>query len=321
MSYTKKISEPERLCVDMFFDRMMAEKNASPHTLRAYAVDLRQFFEFMRKEKAWSSASSEKDLSSIDSHLIRRFIRSLHALKLCPATMERKISTLRAFFHFLVLTEMIENNPSKNVSLPSKPKTTPDFLTPDEVFSLVEAPKGDDVMAIRDRAILELLYATGARVSEMASLSVADIDFDRKILTLKGKGNKERLTPFGKKAELALKNLMKNRGKAMLADSREPVFLNRQSQRLSVRSIHQVVKSRAKKIGMDRPVAPHKLRHTFATHLLDGGADLRVIQEMLGHASLSTTQKYTHVGLKKLMQVYDDAHPRATMDKKRTTHE
>jgi integrase/recombinase XerC len=179
----------------------------------------------------------------------------------------------------------------------------------------VEAPVDDDASSLRDRAILELLYATGMRVSEMASLSVEDIDFDRGFITVKGKGKKERLVPFGKKADEAINRLFGKTGKVDADHHGTPVFLNRSHKRLSSRSIHSIVKKYAKSVGLDRPVAPHRLRHTFATHLLDGGADLRAIQEMLGHASLSTTQKYTHVSLSRLMEVYDDAHPRASLSR------
>ncbi len=317
MSPSNEKPKPEKRFVEMFLERITAEKNASFHTIRAYRLDLKQFFAFLRSAGLWSDASCEKDIAMVEAKNIRKFMGRLHSQKLAPATMERKISTLRAFFHFLVAAEIVGENPAKNVALPSKPKTTPDFLTPDEVFALVEEPEGDGRIDVRDRAILEFMYATGARVSEVASLSVADIDFGRKFATLKGKGNRERLAPFGAKADKALKTLVAWRGKVTPDELGEPLFLNPSGARLSVRSLHSIVKSRGLKAGVDRPVAPHKLRHTFSTHLLDGGADLRAIQEMLGHSSLSTTQKYTHVSLKKIMQVYDDAHPRATIKKGR----
>jgi len=207
------------------------------------------------------------------------------------------------------------HNPARNIPLPSKPKLTPDFLTPDEVFALVENPKGDDLSSIRDRAMLELFYATGMRASEMESLCVKDIDWSNEFITVRGKGKKERLVPFGVKAVNALRRLVDAAQKRIGDALGDPVFLNKSGRRLTVRSIHSVVKLWGRKSGLDRTVAPHKLRHTFATHLLDNGADLRMIQEMLGHSSLSTTQKYTHVGLKQLMKVYDDAHPRALKTK------
>ncbi len=231
--------------------------------------------------------------------------------------MERKLSTLRAFFRRLTQTGVLPRNPGKDVDLPSKPKRLPDFLTTGEAAALMEAPGDDDASPLSDRAILELLYATGMRVSEMASLSVEDIDFHRGFITVKGKGKKERLVPFGQKARGALRRLLDEIHKSEADRYGTPVFLNRYKKRLSSRSIHSIVKKYARKVGLDRPVAPHRLRHTFATHLLDGGADLRAIQEMLGHSSLSTTQKYTHVSLSRLMEVYDDAHPRASLIKEK----
>jgi len=309
----KKTDAMEKKYIEMFLDRMTAERNASSHTVRAYAADLRQFFQFLRGIRIWGEDSENKDFSAIDQGLVRLFMGSLHKRGLSPVTMERKLSTLRAFFRFLNQVDVIRQNPAKSVSSPSKPKTTPDFLTPDEVTALVESPNGSDAKSLRDKAILELFYATGARVSELASLSVEDIDFDRKVITIHGKGGKDRVTPFGSRAEKALRAHLAIQGGEGSDKLGVPVFTNRSAKRLSVRSIYSVVRDRAGKVGIDRPVAPHKLRHTFATHMLDGGANLRDIQEMMGHSSLSTTQKYTHVGLRRLMRVYDAAHPRASL--------
>lgn len=317
MSENRLIPEPEKLYIENFIGYMRTERGASTHTIRAYKTDLSQFFKFLRGLNDWGDGSDIVQLKKIDRTLVRAFMGTLYQRKYSPASMERKLSTLRAFFKRLVQTGLIDHNPGREVDLPSKPKTLPDFLTEDEAAALMEAPVEGLSSSDRDRAILELLYATGMRASEMASLSVEDIDFDRRFITVKGKGKKERLVPFGLKAGRALRRLLdKTRKRA--ADRRgAPVFLNRAAKRLSVRSIHSIVKKYARLIGMNRPVAPHRLRHTFATHLLDGGADLRAIQEMLGHSSLSTTQKYTHVSLSRLMQVYDDAHPRALISNKK----
>lgn len=303
----------EQLFVDMFLDHMTVEKNASINTLRAYSSDLRQFFTFLREIKFWDNSSTQKKLASINSAHIRKFLISLRKRGLTDTALERKLSTLRSFFQSLSLRGILNSNPAREVPAPSKPKTTPDFLTPDEVFRLLDTPPIHP--NLRDNTILELLYATGARASEVASLSVGDIDFDRKLISIHGKGNKDRVVPFGARAGLLLQQLLEENPAVQSDSFGVPLFLNRWQKRLSVRSIHSIVKARAKSSGMDRAVAPHKLRHTFATHLLDNGADLRTIQEMLGHSSLSTTQKYTHVSLKKLMQVYDDAHPRALVRK------
>jgi len=317
-SNKKSIGASERIFTDAFFDRLMAEKNVSTHTIRAYDIDLRQFFFFLRKKGLWSDASGVAGLEAVTPVTIRAFISSLYGAHLSAATLERKLSTLRAFFGHLTQLSIISGNVAREVSLPSKPKKTPDFLTYDEIVSLMgEEPKENENVAIRDRAILELLYATGVRASEAASLSVGDLDFDRRLIRVKGKGKKERLTPFGDRAATALRRLLDLRPAQPPIDA--PLFLNQREGRLTVRSIHAIVKQSARRAGLGRPVAPHRLRHSFATHLLDEGADLRAIQEMLGHASLSTTQKYTHVGLKKLMEVYDAAHPRASFEPGSTT--
>jgi len=306
------VSTPGQKYVEMFTDYMYAEKNASSHTIKAYKSDLRQFFDFLRKIEVWNEASTQQQLASLDRSHVRSFMGSFYHQNYSPGAMERKLSSLRSFFRYLVRTGVTNHNPAKDVDLPSKPGTLPDFLTSGEVTALVESPEGDGATNARDLAILELFYATGIRVSEMHSLSVEDIDFDRKFITVKGKGKKERLVPFGLKAQKAISDLFRY-PHAPCADALgTPVFLNSRSRRISVRSIRSIVGKQARKAGMNRPVSPHRLRHTFATHMLDGGADLRAIQEMLGHSSLSTTQKYIHISLQKLLKVYDGAHPRAS---------
>ena len=315
----KKLKSPEKEIIGLFLDRMEAEKNSSSHTLRAYTLDLCQFFDFLRERGLWDDQRGRDGVASVQAAHVRAFATMVFGRKVSPCTLERKLSTLRSFFAYLQRIGVMVHNPARNIPLPSKPKLTPDFLTPDEVFALVENPKGDDPSSLRDRAVLELFYATGMRASEMESLCVKDIDWANGFITVRGKGKKERLVPFGVKAGDALKRLLEEPAPRHADVLGDPVFLNKSGHRLTVRSIHSVVKRWGRKSGLDRPVAPHKLRHTFATHLLDNGADLRMIQEMLGHSSLSTTQKYTHVGLKQLMKVYDDAHPRAV--KTRTSKE
>ncbi|MBI5814491.1 MAG: tyrosine-type recombinase/integrase [Nitrospinae bacterium] len=312
MSANELLKSPEKGLVQNFLVRLMAEKNASSHTIRAYSSDLGQFFHYMRQSGKWTSDASTASLASLDANVIRAYVGTLRRRQVSAVSVERKLCTLRSFFLYYIQTGDLALNPARDVPLPAKPKTNPGFLTPDEVNGLIDAPFEDDGKAsIRDRAILEILYATGMRASELASLSVENVDFHRKFITVRGKGKKERLVPFGLKAEKAINELIFATPLAQEDAMGLPMFTNPRGKRLSVRSIHSIVKRRAKLCGMDRPVAPHKLRHTFATHLLDGGADLRVIQEMLGHSSLSTTQKYTHVGLAQLMKVYDGAHPRA----------
>ncbi|MGK7346283.1 MAG: tyrosine-type recombinase/integrase [Candidatus Nitrospinota bacterium M3_3B_026] len=301
--------------IKMFLDRMMAEKNISMNTVLAYTLDLRQFFDFLRGIGAWGEKSGQGALAAMDHTLVRAFSGTLYEKSFSPATMERKLSTLRAFFQYLNQVDILKGNPARGVSLPAKPKRTPDFLTRGEASALLDGVAGGAGPAeARDRAILEVLYATGARASELAALSVEDVDFGSRFMTVHGKGGKKRIIPFGRAAEQALRDLLDTPPERKSDARGLPVFTNARGGRLSVRSIHSIVKERARRAGLGRPVAPHKLRHTFATSLLDNGADLRVIQEMLGHASLSTTQKYTHVGLGRLMEVYDAAHPRASLD-------
>ena len=293
--------------INDFIRSLMAEMDASAHTLKAYETDIRQFFTFGAKSTLFTlDSASSRPFCGIGRSHIRAFAADMSRLGLSPATMERKLSSLRSFFRFLQRHGQVDKNPATQVELPSKPKKPPGFLTVDETFALIgaadnpEAPNGP-----RDLAILELFYATGMRVSELAALRVGDVDMEGGMIKVKGKGKKERLTPVGGAAARALSLFVSG-----YAPDR-PVFLNNRGERLSVRSIHSIVKKNARMAGLGRPVGPHRLRHSFATHLLEGGADLRAIQEMLGHSSLSTTQKYTHVNLKKLMEVYDSAHPRA----------
>ncbi len=305
--------------LDEFISYLQVEKSVSNHTMRAYSSDLRQFFDFLQLFNVWDKKSSPDQIKNIGRSTIKSFIAFLFNKRYSPGALERKISTLRSFFRHLTLTGAITVNPALGVDLPSKPKPVPDFLTIDETISLLSAPdlRSENPANIRDIAILELLYATGVRVSELSTLSVGDIDFDRKVIKIKGKGKKERMVPFGAKAQTAIQNMLdKNRGSGISDQHDAPLFLNYKKRRLSVRSIHSIVKKYAQLGGMGRPVAPHRLRHTFATHMLEGGADLRSIQEMLGHSSLSTTQKYTHVNLQRLMKVYDTAHPRASLEER-----
>jgi integrase/recombinase XerC len=309
---------PALQVITPFINYLIGENNASPHTISAYRRDITEFFTFYIGDQGKDPQVA--DLSAISGSDVRRWVIALRGGGTAPkrrtplgaATLERKLSSLRAFFTYYAIAGVVVNNPAKNVALPKKPVKSPDVLTPDEVTALLDQPFGDDHAALRDQAILELFYASGIRASEMAILSREDMDFERRLIRVRGKGKKERLVPFGGKAEQALRALLDDTTKVTPDRSGIPLFLNRSHGRLTVRSIHAIVKKRARTAGLGRPVAPHRLRHSVATHLLDGGADLRVIQDFLGHESLSTTQKYTHVGLAKLMAVYDDAHPRAT---------
>lgn len=284
--------------IEQFKDSLIAERDVSLHTLRAYTCDLRDFFSFMDKRP--------EDIDNLD---IRSFLAFLHHKKLKRSSISRKLATLRSFFKYLHREGYVKKNPARLVSSPKMPKTLPRFLTVDEAFALMEAPEGDTYRALRDKAILELLYSSGLRVSELTALEMNDFDIKESLLRVKGKGKKERIIPIGSKAVDALRNYLPER---VLLKRRVPaLFLNNRGGRLTDRSIRRILIKYSRMVMLKSRLSPHTLRHTFATHLLHGGADLRAIQELLGHSSLSTTQKYTHVDIAHIMEVYDKAHPMA----------
>lgn len=288
--------------IDNFLSYIKAQRGDSPNTLRAYRRDLEEFFDFVK-------ISPEK----VEPVQIRGFISEQILNGKSKTTVARKLSTLRSFFSYLYSEGIIKINPARVVSSVKTKRALPKFLTVDEAFSLVEAPSQEKFTAQRERAILELLYGSGIRVSELCGLNLEDLDLREGLIKVRGKGNKERIVPIGQKAKEALKKYLAIRQvlrvkKKLIADE-APLFINNRGRRVSTRQVRRVVDNYAKAIGMLEKIGPHTLRHTFASHLLMEGADLRVIQELLGHASLSTTQIYTHVDLKHLMDVYDKAHP------------
>jgi len=296
------------------------EKNASPHTCRCYRRDLEGFEDFLKNSGMYLTARGDVKIEKVDRIAIRKYLSFLHR-KNKKSSIARKISTLRSFFKYLVKEQVISLNPAKTVSTPKVEKTLPTALTVDEAFRLMESPQSVSVKSsdrseergLRDRAILELLYSSGLRVSELVGLNSNQLDLDLGIVRVMGKGRKERIVPVGMKAIEALKAYFEERG--MLKEE-EPVFINSSGGRLTARSVGRLIKKYTRHSGIFRKVSPHSLRHTFATHLLDAGADIREIQEMLGHSSLSTTQRYTHVSMGKLMEVYDKAHPRSFRNKR-----
>ncbi len=299
-----------------FIRYLSTEKNASPNTCRGYRKDLEAFEEFLRGSGLCLSSDGSTEMEKVDRMAIRRYMSFLYR-KNRKSSIARKISTLRSFFKFLVREKIVSFNPAKGLPTPKVEKHLPTTLTVDEAFRLMEAPRRaaeksapagvNQNRKARDSAILELLYSSGLRVGELVGLNLNQLDLDLGIVKVMGKGRKERIVPVGAKAAQALKAYLDERG---IPASGEALFINPKGGRLTARTVGRLVKSYSKRSGIFRKVSPHSLRHTFATHLLDAGADIREIQEMLGHVSLSTTQRYTHLSMGKLMEVYDKAHPR-----------
>ncbi len=286
--------------IESFLEYLRVERRASPHTIRGYRRDLEDFHAFL--EGACPVAGMEA-AGLID---VRGFIGHLHRSGLRRTSIARKLATLRSFYRYLSREGVREENPARLVPTPKPSRRLPRFLTVDEAFRLVTAPEGDAARACRDRAILEMLYGAGLRVSELAGLNREHLSLEEGYVRVWGKGNKERIVPIGRKASEALARYL-----AGGPETRGPLFRNHSGGRLTDRTIRRVVHRYGRRARLAQEVHPHALRHTFATHLLEAGADLRAIQELLGHASLSTTQKYTHLNLDRLMAVYDAAHPRA----------
>jgi len=295
-----------------FLRYLALEKDASPHTLRSYRSDLIEFGRFYRRDAHEAGSDRGRPetgaewLRNVDARVVRGFLAHLHARRLDSASVGRKLAALRSWFRFLVRRGVLQRNAAREVRGPRLPKKLVSFLPIDEATALVEGKALRGAARPRDVGILEMLYATGLRVSELAALELDAVDRAGRTVRVLGKGKKERIVPFGGKAARALEAYLGGR-----ADTRGPLFTNRRGGRLTPRAIHAIVGRGAAAAGIARRVSPHTLRHTFATHLLDAGADLRVIQEFLGHSRLSTTQRYTHVGTDQLMRVYDAAHPRA----------
>jgi len=302
--------------IGQFIHHLSAEKNASPHTCRNYLKDLRQFEGFLKNSGKCVSPTGKVELEKADRMAIRGYLSFLYR-KNRKTSIARKLSTLRSFFRYLVKEQRLSCNPAKAVCMPKAEKLLPTVLTVDEAFRLMDSPattgKPRDRM-LRDRAVLELFYSSGIRVSELVGLNLDRTDLELGIVKVMGKGRKERIVPMGSKAIGALRSYLETRAGA---DGSEPLFINPKGQRLTARTVARLVKEYTKRSGIFRKVSPHSLRHSFATHLLDAGADLREIQEMLGHASLSTTQRYTHLTVGRLMEVYDKAHPRSFRNRNR----
>lgn len=294
--------------IENFEHYISIEKNLSLHTRRNYLSDLNQFKEFLEREYP------KIRYEAIDNTIIRSYLGFLYK-KNKKSSIARKLASLRTFFKFLLRAGVLKKNPASLVSTPRLEKHVPSFLSIDETFILLKMPDDTTPVGIRDKAIMEILYSSGVRVSELVEMNEGDLDLNLGIIKVMGKGRKERIVPIGSKAIEALNHYLetkKRRSKIPLSSSlNPPVFLNPRGGRLSTRSVARIINRYIEQCGLLKNISPHSLRHTFATHMLDAGADLRAIQELLGHVSLSTTQKYTHVSLDKLMEVYDKAHPKS----------
>ncbi len=288
--------------IQHFTDYLQTERDVSPHTVAAYSSDLSQLLTFVMREKGETASAQD-----VDHLLLRRFLAGL-SKDAKKSSIGRKLAAIRSFFRFLLRRGSIAGNPAELVATPKKEQRLPFHLDIDQATTLMEAPDDQQKYALRDRAILELLYSSGLRVSELTGLDIDGLDLVGGMVRVTGKGGKERIVPVGSRALQALRSYLETRGDYV---SKGALFLNTRGGRINRRSVARVVDAHVTRIAAFKRISPHTLRHTFATHMLEGGADLRAIQELLGHASLSTTQKYTHVSIDRLMEVYDKAHPKA----------
>jgi integrase/recombinase XerC len=301
--------------IDEFINYIDLEKGYSPHTQESYRSDLQQFQAFLEQNRWSVKLNDQGAIFDIDPVGIRKYLGLLHRDKLKKTSIGRKVAALKSFFKYLVKKGHLERNPAEFIQTPKKEKYIPTFLTVDEVFTILDQSFPTEKMELRNKAMLELLYSSGIRRAELIGLNRSDVDFNQALIKVRGKGKKERIVPIGAQALKTMVEYQKG-GRAEPAPSdkfeqEQPFFTNKKGERLNPRTISRIVDHMAALAGVNRKISPHVFRHTFATHLLDGGADLRAIQEMLGHESLSTTQKYTSVSMTKLMETYDMAHPRS----------
>jgi integrase/recombinase XerC len=290
--------------LEEFLAYLRHERNASPHTISSYRIDLTQLAHYLDVRKV--------KLRAVDNVCLRGFLAELHQKNLSKSSAARKLAAIRSFFQFCLKKGWLEDNPAKAVATPKTDQHVPGFLSEDEMEKFLELPKEDDLLGVRDKAILELFYASGIRLSELVGINLEDLSLEEKMLRVRGKGKKERLVPFGRKAaESVAAYLRLKRAIPKMSLDEKALFLNYQGTRIGARSVERMMAKYIRRTAIRRKVSPHSLRHSFASHLLSRGADLRVIQELLGHESLATTQKYTHLDLKQLLDVYRKSHPRA----------
>jgi integrase/recombinase XerC len=326
--------------IQEFLSYLKFEKHFSVHTAKCYGADLDQFIDFLlarfpadsdgaadsgREDTAGSTvvatetkAKTDQAVLAVDANTVRSYLAFLSEGQYSKSTIARKIATLRSFYKFLLKRGHTSSNPVLSVRTPKQEKKLPKFLEYEQVQRLLNTPPTNNWLGARDKAILETLYSTGIRVSELAGLNMDDIDFLGEIIHIRGKGKKERITPIGSSALQSIQNYIEFRNKRAQNNSNfdsKVLFVNKHGKRLSTRSVRRKMDKYLMMAGLDPAISPHTLRHSFATHMLNNGADLRSVQELLGHQSLSTTQVYTHLTTKKLKEVYDHAHPRSENEK------
>jgi integrase/recombinase XerC len=296
--------------IGSFLDYLTIERNVSPNTVLAYREDLESFVSFLCNDY-FTMGRDQLDLVRVDHLTVRSYLAHLSRRKLSRASVARHLSALRSFFKYLVREGVVEANPARTVATPKKEKHLPAVLQTSDVALLLEQPDTTVTLGIRDAAWMELLYASGLRIGELVGIDIDDVELRARLVKVHGKGSKERIVPFGTKAETALRAWLAVRGELVHDVEEQALFVNYRGKRITTRSVRRLFDDYLKKASLRAGISPHTLRHSFATHLLNAGADLRGIQELLGHASLSTTQKYTHLNDWQLIAVYKKAHPRA----------
>jgi integrase/recombinase XerC len=296
-----------------FLDYLTYERNVSINTIEAYRDDLESFISFLTNDY-FTTGRDLLDLEKVDHLAIRSYLAHLARRKLSRASMARHLSALRSFFKFLMREGKLPNNPARAVATPKREQLLPSVMQPADVASLIEQPDLEAPLGLRDRAWLELLYASGLRISELVGIDLDDVELRARLVKVRGKGSKERIVPFGSRAEAALRAWLAVRGDLQEpgeASDEQPLFVNYRGGRITARSVRRLFDRYVRSASLRAGISPHTMRHSFATHLLNAGADLRAIQELLGHASLSTTQRYTHLNDWQLIEVYRKSHPRA----------
>ena len=293
-----------------FLNYLTYEKNVSINTVEAYRSDLESFVQFLCEDYL-TIARDQLDWKRVDHLTIRAYLAHLARRKMSRSSTARHLSALRSFFKYLMREGAVEKNPARAVATPKREKQLPSVMQPADVALLLEQADTSTPLGIRDLAWLELLYASGLRISELVGIDLDHIELHARLVKVRGKGNKERIVPFGRKAEAALRAYLPVRGDLVKATDEEALFVNYRGERITTRSVRRLFDAYLKQASLRAGISPHTMRHSFATHLLNAGADLRAIQELLGHASLSTTQKYTHLNDWQLIEVYKKSHPRA----------